>query len=90
MDFLSTDEFTTRTLVRMLVATVQHIVKSVLINITNNMNSINSHSFQFLQGLLHPDVKIVDVEVRNNYLRATLSSGVFFSVRNDLTASSNN
>lgn len=62
---------------------VLHFVKTALINITiANMNTINYESLSKLQGFLHPDVKIVDIEVKGKWLTATLSSGVIFSVKN--------
>jgi len=52
----------------------------------NNMQSaINSKSYEYLKGLISPQVRIVDIEVWGKWLRATLSSGVYFSVLNNYT-----
>lgn len=44
--------------------------------------AINSEAFATLKAYLHPDVKIIDCEVHNSWLVATLSSGVIFRVKN--------
>jgi len=46
------------------------------------MIAINSNALEYLNSLLDPHMKIIDLEVRNRWLRATLSSGVYFSVKN--------
>jgi len=43
---------------------------------------INYDALSYLKLFLSPDVKIVDLQVYNKWLRATLSSGIFFSVKN--------
>jgi hypothetical protein len=44
--------------------------------------AINSNAYDTLRGYLHPQVKIVDVEVKGKWLVATLSSGITFSIQN--------
>ena len=46
------------------------------------MIAINSNAFAYLKSLLHPDVKVLNVYVWGKWLRAELSSGVNFSVKN--------
>ncbi len=45
-------------------------------------NTINYDALAHLKSYLHPAVEIVDVEIRNNWLCAALSSGVTFRVLN--------
>ena len=59
--------------------------------LTNNMKNkpqkecvINSYFLEYLKSLLHHNAKIVNLEVYNNYLRATLKTGLFFSVSNNI------
>lgn len=44
--------------------------------------TINYDSLSYLKSLLHPDVRIIDLEVHNKWLVATLSSGIRFRVKN--------
>ena len=46
------------------------------------MLSINSNALEYLKSFLLPTNKIIDLEVRNKWLVATLSSGVYFWVLN--------
>ena len=46
------------------------------------MKAINSTAVEYLQSLIDPNNKIVKLEVYNKHLRATLRSGIFFSVKN--------
>lgn len=46
------------------------------------MKAINSNALQYLKSLIDSSNKILNLQVRNKYLTATLSSGVFFSVKN--------
>lgn len=55
-------------------------------------NSINSNAFAYLKSLLSPDVHIIDVEIRNGWLRAevghnqnTMQANISFSVKNQDT-----
>ena len=50
-----------------------------------NQKAINSNAVAYLKSLLHPDCKIVDMYVWGKWLKAELSSGVKFSVRNQST-----
>lgn len=47
-----------------------------------NTNTINYDAVSHLKSFLSPDVKILDLKVVGRYLKATLSSGVLFSVKN--------
>lgn len=47
--------------------------------------AINSNAAQYIKSLIHPDVKILNWEVCGKWLKATLSSSVFFSVKNQST-----
>jgi hypothetical protein len=47
-------------------------------------NAINSSSYEYLKSLIHPRVRIVNVEVRGKWLTVYLSSGVKFSVINNV------
>lgn len=44
--------------------------------------TINSNAYAYLKSLLNPYVKILDCYVWGKYLKAELSSGVTFSVKN--------
>lgn len=44
--------------------------------------AINSNALEYLKSLINPANKIEDLEVRGKWLRASLSSGCKFSVRN--------
>ena len=44
--------------------------------------TIKSTALEVLKSMISPQVKITDLEVRNKWLRATLSSGITFSVKN--------
>ncbi len=46
------------------------------------MKTINEKSYKFLKSLIGDKVEIVDIEVRGKWLRASLSSGVYFSIIN--------
>lgn len=48
-------------------------------------NTINSNAAAYIKSLIHPDVKILNWEVCGKWLKATLSSSVFFSVKNQST-----
>jgi hypothetical protein len=48
-------------------------------------NSINSNAYAYLKSLIGDRVKIIDVIVWGRYLKASLSSGVYFSVLNQDT-----
>jgi len=43
---------------------------------------INSDAYAYLKKLIHPDVKIYDAFVDGKWLKALLSSGITFSVKN--------
>ncbi len=45
--------------------------------------TLNYNALAYLKSLISPDIMILDVEVIGRYIRATLSSGVFFSVKNE-------
>lgn len=45
-------------------------------------NTINSNAYAYLKSLLHADVKILDLYVWGKWLKAELSSGMSFSVKN--------
>jgi hypothetical protein len=45
-------------------------------------SSISSNALEYLKHFLAPTCKIVDLQVRNKWLVATLSSGVYFWVLN--------
>ncbi len=52
-------------------------------------NSINSNAYAYLKSFLSPDVHIIDVEIRNGWLRAEvghnhnlMQANISFSVRN--------
>jgi len=45
--------------------------------------AISSSAVEYIKYFLDKDNKIMDLVVKNQWLRATLSSGVKFSVRND-------
>lgn len=47
--------------------------------------TINSNAFAYLKSLLDPRVHIIDCYVWGKWLKATLSSGISFSVRNQDT-----
>lgn len=46
------------------------------------MVAINSNAFAYLKSLLHKDVRVLNAYVWGNWLKAELSSGITFSVRN--------
>ena len=48
-------------------------------------NTINSNAYAYLKSLLHSDVKIMDLYVWGKWLKAELSSGISFSVKNQTT-----
>lgn len=47
--------------------------------------TINSNAAGWLKSMLSPGVKVVDMYVDGKWLRAELSSGVRFSVKNQST-----
>lgn len=47
------------------------------------MLAINSNALRYLKSLIDPNNEIIDLEVRNRYLKATLISGVYFSIKNE-------
>lgn len=47
-----------------------------------NNNSINSNAYAYLISFLAVGVKVWDAYVEGKWLRAELSSGITFSVRN--------
>lgn len=47
-----------------------------------NQNAINSSAYAHLISLLSKEVKVMDLSVEGKWLRAVLSSGVIFSVKN--------
>lgn len=50
-----------------------------------NKDSVNSDAYAYLKSLLHPSVKVVDLYVWGKWLKAELSSGITFSVKNQAT-----
>lgn len=46
------------------------------------MNAIKSSAVEYLKSIISPEVKVMDLEVHNSWLVATLSSGVIFRVKN--------
>lgn len=46
------------------------------------MKAINSDAYKYLQTLIHPEVKVVDLYVHNSWLIAELNSGVTLKVKN--------
>lgn len=51
----------------------------------NKNNVVNSNAYAYLKSLLSPRINIIDIEVRGKWLRASLSSGIYFSVKNQDT-----
>lgn len=47
--------------------------------------AINSDAYNYLKSLLHPNVRVLDLYVWGKWLKAELSSGINFSVRNTST-----
>ena len=47
--------------------------------------AIDYDALKYLKSLIGSKAKITNVEVRGKWLRATLESGTFFSVKNNLT-----
>lgn len=45
--------------------------------------TLNYNVLAYLKSLISPDVTILDIQLVGRYIKATLSSGVFFSVRNE-------
>ena len=46
------------------------------------IKAINSDAASYLKNFLHPSIKITDMSVQGKWLKAELSSGVIFSVKN--------
>lgn len=44
--------------------------------------TINSNAYAYLKSIIHPAVKIIDLYVWGKWLKAELSSGMTFSVKN--------
>ena len=53
-------------------------------NKLKKQGAINSYALVYLKSLLPATTKIINLMVHNKHLRATLESGVYFSVRNDI------
>ena len=47
--------------------------------------AINSNALEYLKSFLHPNVKIMDLYIWGKWLKAELSSGCNFSVKNKST-----
>ena len=46
--------------------------------------TVNSKSYEYILASIGDSCKIIGVEVKNNWLVAELSSGVYFWVKNNL------
>lgn len=44
--------------------------------------AINSNALAYLKSFIHPDVKVLDLYIWGKWLKAELSSGCTFSVKN--------
>lgn len=45
--------------------------------------TVNYKTLEYIQNVINPHVKILDLEVCNKYLVATLSSGIFLWIVNN-------
>lgn len=50
--------------------------------VKQDKKAVNSNAYKYLQSLLAPTVKVVDLYVEGKWLKAELSSGVRLSVKN--------